>query len=438
VADTDDSTLTDEAGAELDRLASRLELVWFAPRRQTLPLTGERPLSCGRDASCDVQLQASSSSREHAHIEKDGPIWIVRDLGSKNGVWVDGQRVERALLEAGTVLRVGDGVAVVAPEAGEAAGELSELAPGLWGGVKMAAVAKQARLAARSSLHVVLEAESGAGKECFAKAIYAWSEQSGALVALNCAALPPNLAEAELFGYVRGAFTGADRTHDGYFRAAADGTLFLDELLELPLGLQAKLLRAVEERAVTPLGGTRPLAANVRIIAASQQSLRQASEAGRLRPDLLARLNGVTIEIPPLRQRREDIFPLFQHFLRRAGVAGSVHLSAPALEALCVYDWPLNVRELEAVAQRFCILHPGEQSLDAKQVAGLIGRPLSELGRTAPKAADDSIWKRLVAALASEHGNVLRAAERLGISRARAYRLLAQHPDFDVDSVRRS
>jgi DNA-binding NtrC family response regulator len=362
----------------------------------------------------------------------------VRDLGSKNGVWVDGQRVERALLEVGTVLRVGDGVAVVTPEAGAAASELAELAPGLWGGVKMAAVAKQARLAARSSLHVVLEAESGAGKECFAKAIHAWSEQSGALVALNCAALPANLAEAELFGYVRGAFTGADRAHDGYFRAAADGTLFLDELLELPLALQAKLLRAVEERAVTPLGGTRPLAANVRIIAASQQSLRLASEAGRLRPDLLSRLNGITIEIPPLRQRREDIFPLFQHFLRRAGAATSVRFTAPALEALCVYDWPLNVRELEAVAQRFCTLHPGEESLDAKQVAGLIGRPLSDVGRAVPKSADDSIWKGLVDALASEHGNVLRAAERLGISRARAYRLLSQHPEFDVGSMRRS
>jgi DNA-binding NtrC family response regulator len=436
VAGADDSTLTEQAGDKGGRVGSPLELIWLLPVPRVVPLTGPRALTCGRDASCDVHLPGSSSSREHARIEKDGPIWVVRDLQSKNGVWVNGERVASAYLEVGMVLRVGDGVAVVAEAA--ATHELTELAAGLWGGARLAALAQQARRAAESALHVVLEAETGSGKECFAKAIHAWSGRRGAFVALNCAALPSQLVEAELFGYGRGAFTGAERSHAGYFRAAADGTLFLDELLELPVGIQAKLLRAVEERAVTPLGGTRPVVANARIVAASQTSLQRASENGQLRPDLYARLNGITIAIPPLRQRREDIFPLFRHFLRRAGASATVELSPTALEALCAYDWPLNVRELEAVAQRFCTLHEGEASLGAREIAGLIGRPRTGLNKAAPPGADEATWKQLVAALTAERGNVLRAAERVGISRPRAYRILAQHPEFDLDGVRRS
>ncbi len=435
---SDDSTMNDGTEGEAGALLRGLELVWLVPESQVVPLSSAGPLSCGRDASCAIRIAGPSTSREHASIQKDGPIWTIRDLGSKNGVWVNGQRVQSACLEAEAIVRVGDGVAVVVPSPVEGQRGLARLAPGLLGGPRLALVARQARLAAQSDLNVVLEAESGSGKECFARAIHSWSGRTGDLVPINCAALPANLAEAELFGYLRGAFTGAERNHPGYFRAAADGTLFLDEVLELTPSLQAKLLRAVEHRAVVPLGSAQSVPAATRIVAACQTSMADAADSGRMRPDLFARLNGITIRIPSLRQRREDILPLFQHFLSEAGADEPPRLSPAAVEALCLHDWPLNVRELESVARRLVVLHPGETSISLSQLAGLIGQlslrsqPVEESGR------GDPIWNGLLRALTTENGNVLRAAELVGISRQRAYRILARHPEFDVSSLRRS
>lgn len=433
---SDASTLSDRTDAGADAFGRDLELVWLSPETQVVALAGAAPLTCGRDESCAIRIVGPSTSREHASIQKDGPIWIIKDLGSKNGVWVNGQRVESACLQADSVVRVGDGVAVVIPSPIDAERGLALLAPRLLGGPRLARIARQARLAAQSELNVVLEGESGSGKECFARAIHSWSERTGDFVAINCAALPANLAEAELFGYVRGAFTGADRNHPGYFRAAAGGTLFLDEVLELTPTLQAKLLRAVEHRAIVPLGSTQLVPVATRIVVASQTSLAEAAAAGRFRPDLLARLNGVTLGIPSLRQRREDILPLFHHFLRQAGVEAPPALSPAAVEALCLHDWPLNVRELESVAQRLLVLHPQEASISLKQLTGLIGRLSVRSQAVQGNGSDDPIWDGFLKALIAERGNVLRAAQFAGISRQRAYRLLARHPEFDVSSVR--
>ena len=176
-----------------------------------------------------------------------------------------------------------------------------EIGPGLWGGGALQAALAPLRQAAASDLPIVLEGETGCGKEVVTRTLHRWSGRSGPLVAVNCAALPEGLAEGELFGYRRGAFTGAERASVGYFRGADAGTLLLDEVSDLPLVLQAKLLRVLEERAVQPLGETRPVPIDVRVVVAGQQPLMEVMRAGRFRADLLARLDGLTVRLPPLR-----------------------------------------------------------------------------------------------------------------------------------------
>ena len=166
---------------------------------------------------------------------------------------------------------------------------------------------------------IVLEGETGTGKELATRALHRWSGRSGPLSAVNCAALPEGLAEGELFGYRRGAFTGADRASAGFFRGADGGTLLLDEVSDLPLGLQAKLLRVLEEREVQPLGEISPGADRRAVVVAGQQPLIEAVRAGRFRADLLARLDGLAVRLPPLRERREDVLPLFSRCWRSSG-----------------------------------------------------------------------------------------------------------------------
>jgi transcriptional regulator of acetoin/glycerol metabolism len=435
----DDSTLGDDAENGASRLDQSLDLVWYSSNGEARRIQLDGTLTFGRDASCDVHIPTSATSRLHARLEPDGQGHVIRDLGSRNGVFVDGQRSQSAVLTSGMVIRVGGGVGVIAARPTGTADDFCELAPGLLGGAMLAAVARQAMLAARSRLNIVLEAESGSGKECFARAIHEWSGRSGAFVPINCSALPANLAEAELFGYQRGAFTGADRNYAGYFRASSEGTLFMDEVLDLAVGVQAKVLRAVETRAIVPLGATKELPVATRIVSACQVPMAQAARQGQLRADLFARLNGITIRIPPLRERREDIIPLFQYFVRRAQHVSKGYLTPAAAEMLCKHDWPLNVRELEALALRIGVFYPEADLIGASQIAGLMGSFASEVA-TVDKGShqDDPAWDELVGALMAKQGNVVRAAEAVGISRQRAYRLMAQHPELDVARLRRA
>jgi transcriptional regulator with PAS, ATPase and Fis domain len=434
-----DST-TDEAArceSNVEQRSFFLAVVEPVDECRTIPIgTG---ITIGRAEHCEVRVSSGSTSREHARVTRDGPLCVVRDLKSKNGVFVDGVRVDTGHLEHGSVLRAGGCVAVALHARPTAMEEFSEVAHGIFGGAAIREVAQRAATAAASGLNIVLEAESGSGKERFARAVHGWSKREGAFVAINCSALPEHLAEAELFGYQRGAFTGADRNQVGYFRAAAGGTLFLDELLDLPAAIQAKLLRAVERREVIPLGATTPIGVDVRIVAASQISLSQAVVEKRVRADLFARLNGVTIRIPPLRERREDIIPLFRRFLTSAARVSTPEFSAVAIERLCLHPWPLNVRELEAVANRLVVLHANAPVLGAEELSALLGPSTSPAPRTLThSSAEDTEWQKFRTALAAKRGNVVRAAESVGISRQRAYRLLARHPEVSVSGLRRA
>lgn len=205
--------------------------------------------------------------------------------------------------------------------------------------------------------------ETGTGKEGVAHAMHEWSARKGPFVAVNCAALVPTLAEAELFGYRRGAFTGAERASSGFFRAAQGGTLLLDEVTDLPESVQAKLLRALEQREISPLGESVPVRIDVRVLAGTQIPLAKMVEERRFRGDLCARLDGLTIRLPPLRERKQEIPYLFTHFLRLHSGGRPPDVEPRLVEQLCLYDWPFNVRELDLLARRLLVLHGHEELL---------------------------------------------------------------------------
>ena len=239
-------------------------------------------------------------------------------------------------------------------------GEGMSLAERMGGSSAIEAVIQQVAQVARSNFTVLIQGETGTGKELVARAIHNQSpRRDKPFVAVDCGAIPETLVESELFGYEKGAFTGAMRRKDGRFQAAGSGTVFLDEIGNLPLATQAKLLRALEERQVTPLGATRPVPVEARIIAASNVDLEDASRAGRFRPDLFYRLNEFGITLPPLRSRREDIAHLADRFLDEVSMElrRPVHgITDDAMELLRRHDWPGNVRELKNVIRKAALL----------------------------------------------------------------------------------
>jgi hypothetical protein len=338
------TTTVTEAASAASVDSKDAALLWLFPRASApVALHGERKreLTIGRDETSSVCLTGNDVSRRHAilHIDPESGVRIA-DLGSRNGVRVNGRPVTEAPIGVGDVVRLGGWVGVVAASAGA----FTEIAPGLWGGAALQAALAPLRTAAASDLPIVLEGETGTGKELATRALHRWSGRSGPLSAVNCAALPEGLAEGELFGYRRGAFTGADRASAGFFRGAQGGTLLLDEVSDLPLGLQAKLLRVLEEREVQPLGEIHPVPIDVRVVVAGQQPLIEAVRAGRFRADLLARLDGLAVRLPPLRKRREDVLPLFSRLLEELGQGRVPAMESDFAERLCMHDWPFNVR----------------------------------------------------------------------------------------------
>ena len=391
-------------------------------------------------------LPGQDVSRRHAEIRRAGPLPVLRDLESRNGSWVNGARIridEEIPLGPNDVVRIGEwvGLVVEVPK-GEVAQDaaLIEIDRGWFGGPSLLRAIEPARRAAPSDLPVIVQGETGTGKEGLARAVHAWSRRVGPFVAVNCAAIQPAMAEGELFGYRRGAFTGAERAHEGFFRAAHGGTLLLDEIVELPAQVQAKLLRALEQREVQPLGEARPVPVDVRVICATQEPLAKAVAERRFRHDLLARLDGVTVMLPPLRDRRDDVAPLFVRLLQDAPAERPPALDPKLVEALLLYDWPLNVRELALLARRMRVMHGGEPLLkrsmlpDRMAVAAPVGASGADRSERMPDG--DAAFDQLVLALRNARGNVSRAAASLGISRARAYRLLDARPTFDVRALR--
>jgi transcriptional regulator with PAS, ATPase and Fis domain len=324
------------------------------------------------------------------------------------------------------------------------------IAPGLYGGPRLREAVAPALRIATSALAVVLEGETGTGKEVVARAIHAASGRQGRYLAVNCAALPETLAEAELFGYRRGAFTGAERASTGHFRAAHGGTLLLDEVCDLGLALQAKILRVIEQGEVLPLGESQAMAIDTRVVAAAQGSLERAVADKVFRADLYARLDGLTVTLPPLRERVEDVPYLFARLLHEESGGQPPGVDPLLVEQLCLYDWPLNVRELITLVRRLLVLHGHHGHLRLEHLparvrqhrgAGDLGPEAREsVPAGAPSASDvdrDELdYARLLNALRRHDGNMSRAAADTGMSRQRAYRLIQARQDIGVDEMR--
>ncbi|MBK8862461.1 MAG: PEP-CTERM-box response regulator transcription factor [Betaproteobacteria bacterium] len=283
---------------------------------------------------------------------------------------------------------------------------------------------------AGSGASVLLLGESGTGKEVLAQGLHAASKRSGKFVAINCAAIPETLLESELFGYEKGAFTGATKTTLGKIETANGGTLMLDEIGDLPHSLQAKLLRFLQERTIERLGGRHEVPVDVRVVGATHQDLRAQIKAGQFREDLYYRLAEIVVTIPPLRERNGDAVLLAHAFLRRFAQEqrrGNLSLSEDAIRAIEAHAWPGNVRELLNCIKRAAIMADG-----ARVMAEDIGLPVPDSGDAGPPASDIDLRtvreqaerQAIVTALARSNGNVVRASELLGVSRPTLYDLM--------------
>jgi len=315
----------------------------------------------GTHPSCDLVLSEATVSRQHCEIVLVRDGYAVRDLGSTNGTFLDAVRVRDVVVDGKIRLQVGNALVSVTPldQTVELALEAAtDFGPLVGRSVHMRRIFATLRRLAAADATVLITGESGTGKELAARAIHDQSRRApGPFLVVDCAALPATLIESQLYGHERGAFTGADRARMGAFEAAHGGTLFLDEVGELPLELQARLLGVIERRTVQPLGSTRTRAVDVRLLAATNRDLRREVNRGSFREDLYFRLAVVVIEMPPLRERPEDIPLYVDKFLAEfAGEGPPPTLDADTIARLCRAPWLGNVRELRNAIERACAL----------------------------------------------------------------------------------
>ncbi len=404
------------------------------PAQATRVLLGQSP-------ACEVRVSDREVSRRHAALERVGSTLHLRDLGSTNGTWVDRVRVIEAELQGGEMLRVGQTVFRVDRDATKTMPALSERTS--FGRV-IGASREMRRLyplcerLAQANVPVVIEGETGTGKEALAESLHEQGPRAqGPFVVFDCTAVPPNLVEAELFGHERGAFTGAVAARRGVFEQAHGGTLLIDEIGDLELALQSKLLRAIERSEVRRIGADKSLRVDVRVLSATRRDLDKEVQAGRFRDDLFHRLAVARIELPPLRHRRGDITALTHCFWKALG-------GDPALltrELLIKWEddpWPGNVRELRNTIARQIALGDladtptgREDDLPLPPAAGGdVIESILALGLPFPQARDrihDLFEERFVARLLEAHGgDVASAAQASGIGRRYFQKLRAR------------
>ena len=390
----------------------------------------------GAHPSNDIVLGDPLVSRFHCEVRvlREGPL--VRDLGSRNGTFVNGIRVREAFVQGGNQLRVGRTVMELRAATTHNRLPLSERNRfGTLSGRSsaMRAVFSLLEKAAASGATVLLEGETGTGKGAAAESIHGDSPRKGGpFVIVDCGAIPPNLLESELFGHEKGAFTGADARRVGAFEAANGGTVFIDEIGELTADLQPKLLRVLEARTVRRVGSNRHLPIDVRVIAATNRDLRAEVNAGRFRADLYYRLAVIKIVMPPLRQRPADLAELCRRIFTSLGASPEQAdrlLSAPHLVRLEQGAWPGNVRELRNYLER-CLVFDDAPPLSVDMSGKGSGSPVNPRlpFAEARQLSIDGFERDYVAALLGLHeGNVREAASAAGINRVYLYRLARKH-----------
>jgi DNA-binding NtrC family response regulator len=416
----------------------------------------------------DVQLSDTQVSGIHCEIRLDERGYRLRDLDSTNGTFVSGLRINDVYVPPGSVLAIGATRIRFQPlgESVEVALSPRQSFAGLIGrSILMREMFARLEKLAQSDATVLISGETGVGKELVAESLHEYSPRaSGPFVVLDCGSIPQNLIESELFGHERGSFTGAVSSYAGAFERAHRGTMFLDEIGELPLAMQPKLLRALERKEVRRIGGTRTIQVDIRVVAATNRDLGVEVNRGRFREDLYYRLAVARVHVPPLRERREDIEPLIEHFLSITPNAEGARLSPETVELMQKHDWPGNVRELRNVIERALLLSeapmagvgdgmlgpsissPGRGEADGPPGSGLgpesgplgdggvgpLGRELFEIAidtrspfKEAKQALVTEFERRYIKRLLAEHGGNISAAARVaGIDRMSIHKML--------------
>jgi DNA-binding NtrC family response regulator len=447
MADVETEVLSQRGGAGGPAVAVKLVVV--AGPDEGLEVAVDRPVKIGTDPACELTLGDPTVSREHAVVTALRGQIAVRDLGSKNGVYLGSARVADASVPLGALLRLGNTTLSVQPRlyVREVAPSASRELGAMFGeSVAMREVFAVLERVAPTDATVLIEGESGTGKELAARAVHASSARSAAsYVVFDCAAVPRELAESELFGHKRGAFSGAVEDRAGAFQRAHGGTICLDEIGELPLDLQPKLLRALETGEVRRVGDDVMRKVDVRVVAATNRELRAEARRGTFRADLLYRLDVVKVRMPPLRHRPEDVAGLCARLLRGKIPDGDA-IEGANLEKLRGYSWPGNVRELRNVLERAVAL-----AQKPARFAGLVlnlgpidPAPIT-IGTSFPGVATPLPYKdakqQLLAAfdrayaealLERHRGNISRAADAAGLSRRALYDLIERTTGGEV------
>jgi transcriptional regulator with GAF, ATPase, and Fis domain len=410
------------------------------PDQGTEEVFAQRTMEIGSSPDADFVLDDSAVSRAHARIEVDGAGYHVRDQGSKNGTWIGQLRVGDAFLEHDSTFRVGESLIRFQTTPDEVDIHFSareKFGDIIGGSMEMRRIFALLERVAPTDATILVEGESGTGKELVANAIHENSNRAkGPLVVFDCSAVPRDLIESELFGHVRGAFTGATANRKGAFEQANGGTLFLDELGELDLDLQPKLLRILETMTLKPVGGTAPVRVDVRIVAATNRTLIHEVRAGNFREDLYYRFEVIKVVLPPLRDRKEDIPQLLEHFLgeisEKTGRTG-LNIGYSTMEKLKQHTWPGNVRELRNFVERAALLADGDrletqylnlrtQTTEDEPPASSSGNmvhydedlPFKEAKSNLVEEFEKRYWTRL---LRRTDGNVSKAARLAGVHR---------------------
>jgi two-component system, NtrC family, response regulator GlrR len=391
----------------------------------------------GFHPSCDLALDDATVSRFHCEIVIGERGAMLRDLGSSNGTVVDGVRVVEAFLKRGSLLRLGRSMVRFQYMVRRNRIALSERRDfGLLVGrsVVMRAMFAVLERAAKTSITLLLEGETGTGKSAAARSVHLESpRRDGSFVMIDCGSIPAALLESELFGHARGAFTGADAERVGAFEEASGGTIFLDEIGEMPLELQAKLLSVLENREIRRVGSNQQRPVDVRVIAATNRDLRAEVNAGRFREDLYYRIAVVQIKIPPLRQRLDDLPMLAEMLLARMGLSEervATILSADMVRSLRSAAWPGNIRELRNYLEQ-CLVF--DDFMATGPVSAEEGDPQIRVDATMPfSEARQQVLAEFERLYASEllrihGGKVSQAAAEAGIDRTYLYRLLRRH-----------
>ncbi len=422
---------SDHGRATMSVRRCRLEVV-AGPDAGLIVELAQPVILLGRHGA-DLALTDPKVSGVHCELRLGPDGYRLRDLGSTNGTHVRGVRVVEGYVAPGATIQVGKSAVTFTPLDDAVALPLwsdGRLAGMVGGSAPMRHLFQLVDRFAASDATVLIHGETGTGKELVADAIHQRSPRArGPFQVLDCSAIPEQLFEDQIFGHEAGAFTGAGRATAGVFEAAHGGTLFLDEIGELPLDVQAKLLRAVDTRKVRRIGSTRTVACDVRIVAASNRDLAVEVNRGSFRADLYYRLAVARLEVPPLRERMDDLELLIEHFLRVLDGAGLAPLPADFLERARRHAWPGNVRELRNAVERAALLphHPALAELEVGAAPGAVASPIDlnvPFKLAKQRLVDDFDRRYLEALLAGHRGNISAAARTAGIDRMSIYKMM--------------